>query len=64
MEVFPSVDRLEIYANEAGTITLSQDDPMGGDPALIVVPLNMVDAVSDALYQAKREAMDMDQDDA
>lgn len=58
MLVFPTTEALEIFLNEEGSITMRQDDAMGGDPSLIVIPLEHIEAVVKALRMAKRGAQD------
>jgi hypothetical protein len=55
MEVFPATERLEIFANECGSITLQQDDAMGDDSVVIVISSHHVEAVVKALRAAKKE---------
>lgn len=58
MQVFPTTEALEVFVNEGGSVTMKQDDAMGDDPSLIIIPLEHIEAVIKALRAAKREAQD------
>ena len=56
MIVFQTIEQVEIFANLRGEITIKQDDAMGGDPALVSIPIAYVSAVIKAIRAAKKDA--------
>jgi hypothetical protein len=47
---------LEVYTNQEGTISISQDDPLGNDDRLVVVHPDDVDRLCEMLT-SQRDAM-------
>jgi hypothetical protein len=58
MQVFQTIDGVEVYVNEGGCITIEQDDHMGGDHSFVVVPLMHVNALCKALRAVAKEAQE------
>ncbi len=56
MQVFPTVEGIEVFVNEGGTVTVKQESFMGEDPSLIVIPLCHVSALCKALRITAKEA--------
>lgn len=50
--VFPSVEALAIYLNEAGSIVIRQQDFLGEDDEVIVIPISHAESVIKALQDA------------
>lgn len=56
MKVFDSVDAVEVFVNESGSITIRQENRMGEDDALVVIPVDRVRDLCRALRQAEQDA--------
>lgn len=54
--VIPEVGQTEVFANEAGSVTIRQTTWPDG-PATIIIPVQFIDAVVDALRDAKEDAI-------
>ena len=52
--VIPEVGKTEVFANEAGTVTIRQSS-WPEDPVMITIPVQFVDMIVDALREAKEE---------
>jgi hypothetical protein len=58
MQVFPTIERLLVYAANERTVTLEQE--RGGDePDVISIHVSQVDAVIRALRNAKKEVEEL-----
>ncbi|MEJ7746322.1 MAG: hypothetical protein WKF61_06145 [Luteimonas sp.] len=56
MQVFPTTEAVEVFPNNAGSITISQVSFMGEPDSVIVIPLQHINAVCRALRAAAKEA--------
>lgn len=56
MRVIEAVEAVDVFVNEAGTITIKQYDSIGGDDSLIEVPADRVNELCRALKKAAVEA--------
>lgn len=56
MQVFPTVDGLDVFVNQAGSITLRQQSYDRSDESLIVIPVGHINATIRALRSAAKEA--------
>ena len=54
--VIPEVGKTEVFANDAGSISIRQTS-WPDDPVIVVIPVQFVDAVVDALRAAKEDAI-------
>lgn len=55
-KVIQSVAETEVFVNESGSISIRQTD-WPNEPALIVIPVQFIDVIVDALREAKEEAI-------
>lgn len=55
-KVIQYVAETEVFVNESGSISILQTD-WPNEPALIVIPVQFVDVIVDALRNAKEEAI-------
>lgn len=54
--IVEQVDQIEVFVNEAGSISIRQESWI--EPAaIVVIPVQFIDAVVDALRDAKEEAI-------
>ncbi len=56
MQVFPTTEGVEVFANESGSITIKQESYTGDDDHLVVIPLQHINAVCRALRAAAKDA--------
>lgn len=56
----PPTNGLEMFVNEAGSITMIQNDPINQDDALIVIELRDVETVRQWLAELRIEAQELD----
>lgn len=57
MEVFPTTYRVEVFINEAGTISIRQEGIGFDDESIIAVPESQVEMLVNALRATKRELL-------
>lgn len=55
MVVFPTAEQVDVFANELGGITITQQDAMGGDPAIVFIPAGYVNMVIRAFRVARNQ---------
>ena len=58
MKVFSTTYGVEVFVNEGGQISITQEGQYGDDPDIVVIPPERVNDVIKALRQAKREALE------
>lgn len=56
MQVFPTTEAVEVFANENGTVTIKQVSAMGDDDSYVLIPVQHVNAVCRAMRAATKEA--------
>lgn len=60
--VVPSVQAIAVYTNPDGDIVIRQQDPMGQDDAVVVIPRAMVGRVVKALRTEAAKKLEPEQD--
>lgn len=60
MQVFPTVEGVEVFVNENCSITIRQESHMDEGSSLVVVPVQHISALCKALREAAKEARDTD----
>lgn len=58
MQVFPTVEGVEVFLNEDGSITIRQESAVGDEPAVVAVPICHINALCRALRATAKEARD------
>jgi len=58
MKIFPTTEGVEVFLNEEGSITISQESSMGEDASLVAIPLCHINALCRALKGLAKEARD------
>lgn len=49
--VVHSVSAIAVYSNPAGNIVIRQEDPMGGEDQLVIVPQDRAEQIVDAIHR-------------
>jgi hypothetical protein len=55
MQVFETTEGIDVFANDAWSITIKQESAVGNDPEFVVVPIAKVSALCKALRAVTRE---------
>jgi hypothetical protein len=50
--VIRRVDALSVYGNLHGDLVIRQQDPMGGDESVVIIPIAQVDTLINAIQKA------------
>lgn len=56
MQVFPTVEGVEVFVNEGGSITIEQESFLGEEPSRVVIPICHVSALRKALINTAKQA--------
>lgn len=59
MQVFPAIDKLQVYASEERTVTLEQERGSEKESDVISIHVSQVEAVIRALRDAKKEVEEL-----
>lgn len=57
MRVFESVEAVDVYVNDAGTVTIRQES-FADDDAIVAIPPSLIPVLINALKAAAKEALE------